>query len=129
MTAPMPGIEHRMSRLRAVVVSCLDQRRDFGVQFDNLTVHLSKSRLGLPFQHRDVLGLGTVSQARAVLDQSAACDVQVSENARFPGTRCLRRKIKCHSHSCQHLCIHRIGLGPGAPRLGEPACLKRVHLD
>ena len=75
------------------------------------------------------MGPGAVAQSRAVLDQPGARDVQVLENARLPGLQRLGLKGECRAHPRQHLCIHRVGLGSRAMRLGEPTRLQRVHLD
>lgn len=53
----------------------LNQRSNFSVQLGNLTFYLREPRLGLAFQERNILGLGTVAQSRAVLDQPGTGNV------------------------------------------------------
>ena len=53
----------------------LNQRGNFSVQLDNLPFYLREQRLGLTFQESNTLGLGTVTQSRAVLDQPGTGNV------------------------------------------------------
>ena len=60
------------------------------VQFSNLAFHLQDPGLGLAPQYSNILCLSTVVQPGAALDQPAAGDVQILENARSFRTGRLR---------------------------------------
>jgi hypothetical protein len=74
---PRPGIEHRISRLRALDLSLGDTLRDLVVQLGDLPLDQSKAGFGLAFENRVGLNMAAVAQPGALLCQGRSCDLQV----------------------------------------------------